>query len=258
LILQGWHLGPEHKWSETVKSFARLFEEPTYQTVLDGRPLVYMLYIPKTIELFGGVGPTKQALDALRDAARETGSKNPYLVAQVFDVNEGCQYVESLGFDATGAYTNFGYGAQQVYPTSVAVSPQTSGGVDREYPYEALVQVNRDFWNMCRQAGLEVVPTVNAGWDWRPRLADKPTADRYKKYSGHWFDQPTPAQLADHLNGALVWVGRHRTAARAQSILVYAWNESDEGGWLVPTLSEGTARLDAVRKVLVSGKELTE
>jgi len=27
----------------------------------------------------------------------------------------------------------------------------------------------------------------------------------------------------------------------ANAILIYAWNELDEGGWLVPTLSEGDA-----------------
>jgi len=38
-------------------------------------------------------------------------------------------------------------------------------------------------------------------------------------------------------------------------VLIYAWNEFDEGGWLVPALppphGEGTARIDALRKVLV-------
>ncbi len=29
-----------------------------------------------------------------------------------------------------------------------------------------------------------------------------------------------------------------------------AWNEFDEGGWLCPSLSEGSARLDALRAVL--------
>jgi len=37
-------------------------------------------------------------------------------------------------------------------------------------------------------------------------------------------------------------------------VLIYAWNELDEGGWLMPALpppqGEGTARIDALRKVL--------
>jgi len=33
-------------------------------------------------------------------------------------------------------------------------------------------------------------------------------------------------------------------------MLFYAWNEVDEGGWLVPDRSRGTARLDAIRRVV--------
>ncbi len=33
-------------------------------------------------------------------------------------------------------------------------------------------------------------------------------------------------------------------------MLIYAWDEFSEGGWICPTLSEGTARLDAIRGVL--------
>jgi hypothetical protein len=40
------------------------------------------------------------------------------------------------------------------------------------------------------------------------------------------------------------------SAGRANTVLIYAWNETDEGGWLHPTLAEGTARLDAIKKVL--------
>jgi hypothetical protein len=49
---------------------------------------------------------------------------------------------------------------------------------------------------------------------------------------------------------AIDWTTSNQESAKAQTILIYAWNESDEGGWLVPTLSEGNARLDAIRSVL--------
>ncbi len=37
--------------------------------------------------------------------------------------------------------------------------------------------------------------------------------------------------------------------------LIYAWNENDEGGWLTPTLYDGNARLEAVRRVLKAEHE---
>ena len=48
----------------------------------------------------------------------------------------------------------------------------------------------------------------------------------------------------------MTWVRSNREVAEAQTIMIYAWNESDEGGWLVPTKTEGTARLDAIREAL--------
>jgi hypothetical protein len=69
----------------------------------------------------------------------------------------------------------------------------------------------------------------------------------YKEWDGSSY---TDKELRDHVRGALDWVTKHREAARAQTIIAYAWNESDEGGWLVPTHREGTARLDAIRDAL--------
>lgn len=46
---------------------------------------------------------------------------------------------------------------------------------------------------------------------------------------------------------------KHPGKNGTELVLIYAWNELDEGGWLVPTLpppdGEGTARIDALRKV---------
>jgi len=48
----------------------------------------------------------------------------------------------------------------------------------------------------------------------------------------------------------LDWLVAYPEAAEPNAVLIYAWNEFDEGGWLAPTLGDGTARLDAIAKVL--------
>jgi hypothetical protein len=52
------------------------------------------------------------------------------------------------------------------------------------------------------------------------------------------------------LQAALDWIKANPKSAEAKAVLIYAWNEFDEGGWLAPTLTEGTARLDTMRSVL--------
>jgi len=33
-------------------------------------------------------------------------------------------------------------------------------------------------------------------------------------------------------------------------VIIYAWNEFDEGGWLCPTLTEGDSRVQALGRIL--------
>jgi hypothetical protein len=65
-----------------------------------------------------------------------------------------------------------------------------------------------------------------------------------------FFEAKESARGRSNLSSALQLNRDNPTAAEANVVNIYAWNESDAGGWLVPTLSEGMARLDALRKIL--------
>jgi len=62
------------------------------------------------------------------------------------------------------------------------------------------------------------------GWDGRPR-----------NYAGAWYEPAKPAEVADAVKCALDWNRANPNTARAGTVLIYAWNEYDEGGWLCPT-----------------------
>jgi hypothetical protein len=233
LMAQGYW-GPKDGFPRAVDAYVRLFREPNYQKVLDGRPLLYVFYVEKMPGYFGSEAAVKQALDLLRSKSVEAGLRPPYIAAQVFHAPLGARYVDSMGFDAISAYA----------------SAPAQG--TQEYPYQVLAKGTRDFWESCKATGKKVIPIVSAGWDNRPRRAD---AKRFEKVygsppSGPWFAEPTPQELADSLRSAIQWMEENPTTAEANAVIIYAWNESDEGGWLVPTLHEGTARLDAIREAL--------
>jgi len=91
------------------------------------------------------------------------------------------------------------------------------------------------------------------GWDRRPRVERPVPWEKWQKPGvgvEKFYRAPTPRELATHVRKAVHWLGANRSHAKAQIALIYAWNENDEGGWLVPTISEGTARIDAVGKAL--------
>ncbi|UCH33825.1 MAG: glycoside hydrolase family 99-like domain-containing protein [Armatimonadota bacterium] len=234
LMAQGYW-GPKDDFPQAIDAYVRLFREPNYQTVLEGRPLVYIFYVEKMPTYFGSEAAVREALDQLRRKSVAAGLKPPYIAAQVFNARVGAEYVDTMGFDAISAYASadFSHGTQ-------------------EYPYRALADANRAFWESCKATGKRVIPIVSAGWDNRPRRRDpKRYQEIYKSPPrGPWYTQPTPVELADNLRAAVEWNRQNPDCADANAVIIYAWNESDEGGWLVPTKAEGNARLEAIKKVL--------
>jgi hypothetical protein len=230
LLLQGGgHMGPKEEWSKTASTFVDMFRQPTYQRVLGGRPVLFVFSCENIERHFGTEKAARMAFDYLRELSKASGAGSPYIVAQVFSADAGARCVDAYGFDAISAYSAPG------------------GGEHREYPYAALAEANRGYWDRFKATGKAVIPTVNAGWDGRPRLVDPASSRNYK---GPWYAEPTPLELAGSLRAALQWNADNPKAAETNAVLIYAWNESDEGGWLVPTKSEGAARLKAIAGVM--------
>lgn len=232
---QGWW-GPVDEYGRAAERLAEYLADPAYQKVEGDRPLLYVYYTENLAKHFGGDEQARAALDLIRSKAVDEGLGPPLIVAQVWHAEEGARLVDSLGFDAISAY---------------AMVDLANWG-DQEYPYSNLVAGDRAFWDSCRATGKQVIPLVSAGWDNRPRWRDP---ERYEELyksrpRGPWYVQPTAAELAANLQSALDWMEANPEATEPRAVLMYAWNESDEGGWLVPTLDEGTARLDAIAEVL--------
>ncbi len=229
-------MADKEKLAAQIKRFIGYFKEPGYQTVLNGRPLVY-LFNPGGIEKGGRLEQTKAGFAALRQAALAAGIPDPYLVVQVFNPEDGKRFMESLAFDAVSAYATQGNGIKA--------------------PYADLAAYTETWWTSVKNTGVPIVPLLMSGWDRRPRVIHPvPWEKEQKPGAGveKYYEAPKPAELAAHVQNGLAWIKDHAAAAPAQALLIYAWNETDEGGWLVPTVSEGTARLDAIGGVLKKGK----
>lgn len=225
----GNHLTPLDKWPETVDWLVNCFTEPNYQKVLGNRPLVYFFSMENLGPYFGGDVKFRRALHYLRRKTQEAGLGEPYYAAMTFWPATGVEYLDKYRMDAISAYVN-------------------PGGADgKEQPYSLLAGLNRWYWNEVAKTGRAFIPTVNAGWDYRP-LINEYNPDRNK--DADWFVLPTREELRDHLQAAVDFVEANPTVCEARAIIIYAWNECAEGGWLLPTEDEGTLKLDAIRDVL--------
>ncbi len=230
----------EHNWNFQVEEAVTQMQEPSYQTVLDGRPLVYFFLWGQDVgKIWGSWDAMRQKLDGFRQYAQERGLKNPYIVAMVFSAEEGGRAVTELGVDAVTSYSG-GF-----IPGSYDNTADYT-----YYDYDAQAQADRDLWESFRAAGLKVVPVASMGWDPRPHRDD------IFGYGGYTFgpvvERAAPEQLAAHVLEAVEWMWTYPDAAEPQTVIVYAWNELSEGGWLVPTLEEGDARLRAVGEALLN------
>ena len=208
--------------------FVELMRGDTYLKVAGNRPLVYLGFIED-----GSRAELRKVLEEFRKSAMEAGVGNPYLAIMDFSPVRGKQIADDLGADAISCY-----------------APH---GDDKGAPYSTLAAFAERFWESSRETGAQVIPTAMAGWDRRPRVVHPVFWEKYQRPGAgieKYYQMAKPGELATHLQHAVDWTTGHAKAAVANAILIYAWNENDEGGWLTPTLPEGDARLRAIGRVL--------
>lgn len=217
------------RWPQALAEYVAMFREPNYQKVLGNRPLLYYFMSEVTVAHFGTAARAREALTELREACVRAGLGPAYIVGLSFWPDKGAEAVAECGFDAMGSYTNPG------------------GAEGKELPYSDLVGLNHWFWNECKATGKPFVPTVSSGWDYRPLM--RPEFPE-RAPNGNWYRRPTPDELGTHVAGALEWVAREKATCPANTLLIYAWNEFAEGGWICPTLAERDAHLRSIGRAI--------
>lgn len=226
LILHNNLKVPDNMWTHERERALSLLRELGYHTVTGGRPLVYLFAVnlddPKMAE----------RVSEFKRLASEQGPE-PYLVYMGWNPAADRIRTAPLGFDAVSGY-------------AVASSDPT---------FAQLVHRAENAWQSAATAGVPYVPLVTTGWDKEPRKINPVSWELDATYHKQdvFPSVATPGEIATHLTRAIDFVRANANICQAQTIVVYGWNEHDEGGWLCPTwTAQGpdASRLDAIRKVL--------
>lgn len=216
---------PDDQWPDERDRAVALLKEPGYQTVLTDRPLVYA---------FTGKDFPFERFTEFLSAARNEGL-NPYCVYMGWNPVSDFRKVNPKRFDAVSAYAMAG---SQARFADLAKAVETG------------------YWQAAAKSRVPYIPLVTTGWDKNPRK-DNPVS--WEKGQGYhqqkiFPSRALPAEIAEHLADALAFVLQHPDLCEAQAVILYAWNEYDEGGWIAPTLrgdgAADTSRLGAIREVL--------
>ncbi len=192
------------------KAYARqeleaLLKEPYYMTVLEGRPLMY----------YFGTGKNSAAIAEdivyYRELCRQKGIPAPFAVFMGGPI-EG----RKAGADALSRYAVSGSHGES---------------------FASLTKKAEEIWEMQKNSGLQSVPPVTTGWHNGTRWENpvswcKPGAES-------WVEYALPEEIEAHLKDSLRYLKKEENKAStlANTLIIYAWNEHDEGGWICPTLA---------------------
>ncbi len=201
-----------------------MMTQPGYMTVLEGRPLYFVL--DAAAAQLSGLPPggVAAAIALVRSSVQAAGGQNPYVVwlsgASLAEYSN-IAAAKAAGADAAGAY---------------AVS-NLNGATQ---PYSSLTATTAADWQSRVASGFPMVPTAMTGWDQRPLIASPQPF--YPITPGltlqDYYDTAANAALANHVVALVETINANPSACPAQVGLVYAWNELAEGGWLMPTYTE--------------------
>lgn len=228
-------LGGATVFASAFSTLVAYMQQSNYQTVLSGRPLLYIFVDqnPPSGSGWGSWSAFQTSLNAFRTACTTAGLGNPYIVMMGSNST-----VALANADACGGY--------------ISVPVTAIGGA----PYSAQITEDAAVWAAAAVAGIPFVPTVQCGWDTRPRSQNRTPLSAGIPWIGsnNYLSPGTPTQIASDFQAAITFVGNNPTLCPAKLILAYSWTECDEGGSaLVPEWTSSgpnAAILNAVGAVL--------
>jgi len=124
----------------------------------------------------------------------------------------------------------------------------TSGYADgsEEHSFQELIDRAKPRWKGTEEQPY--IPVINSGWDKRPWEGPKGLNNQP---AGWYFPDSSPELFKNFLTDAIQWMDNNPTKTpKERIVLIYAWNELGEGGYLVPTKGDPDASyLKIVKKV---------
>lgn len=188
------------------KELLSLLKDECYMTVLGGRPLMYYFGTSENLSAIG------EDIEYYRQVCKYLGIPEPYAV--VMNRSAG-DHLKVFG-DAVSKY-----------------APATTGGV----PFKDLLQLTYESWETWRKTGAQIVPTMSAGWHNGTRFENQVSWGAVKE--DDWVEYATPDEIQEEIEYTIQYLQQDgvREMSMANTALIYAWNEHDEGGWLCPTIA---------------------
>ncbi len=212
------------------------FSQPNYWRVAGGLYLSIFEPVRMVAEL-GGPAATRAIFAAIDRRLDQAGLPPIHWNGMSWSPTHLPALTEA-GFASVGSYN---------------IASAGQAGDDGTEPYEAVMAAHLTRWAQMSSGTLPYVPVATMGWDASPRCrADVPWPFPQIDGRHHYPYVPvvvgnTPERFEQLLRDAAAHVDQ--APIRPPAVLLYAWNEWTEGGYLLPERHTGTAYLEAVKAV---------
>ena len=229
---ESFTMGP-NDWDLCTDKWVQLFQEKGYQKV-DGRPIIVFNRHDLLLKKWGSVDNLKNAFKVLNDKAIAAGLKEPLIgIVALPGPQNGWNNLIQMKAAGYNFFTGYNYG-----------NDISAAGTSLEQPYAQLPLASNNIWELFGVKNvLPYVPAVTTGWDMRPWETGVPKA--------YYYTGRSAGNISEFVLDALSWVKQNPDKTFSQPyIVLYAWNENGEGGYLTPTKSEGDIVLKALKAVI--------
>lgn len=175
------------------------FANENYQKIGD-RPIIYLFNINKDL------------LSIVKYIKKNSKNYKPYFIGMVWDREQAKNMNDLFKLDALTQYCTPG---------------------KNNMSYSEISKLEESLWNEYLNIN-SIVPWITTGWDKRPRYESPVSWEKCDNFDIQYVQYPTLEELKQHLNNAYLFQNK----CKNELILIYAWNEFDEGGFIEPTFKE--------------------
>lgn len=180
---------------------------------------------------FGSQDKARQAFQDMRRITRERTGREITLIILSTQLALAKEAAARYGIDMVSAYTAAAPGKDAV-----------------EIPFNACMRHAETMWDEARRNAIPYAPNITLGWDNRPRTPVG--VDETIKGQGPWCASASPKELQEYFRNAEASLARQSPPPPLKSIVVYAWNEFSEGGWMAPNQGESGQKMLALRQAI--------
>ena len=217
-------------WHANVDQWVTYFQQTNYLK-WGTRPVLFVIWDAADVATyFGGSNANvTTSFNYLRSQSIAAGAGDPYIVAMGDPYGGGLTSSAVLPLIAGNAISNY---VPNIFNTAL---PNSAAD---------LYALTSNFWAANVATGNKTVPNAILGWDARPRVQLPPFGSGRVPWIGNdqHYVPGTNAEIAAHLQSCITFIGANQPACDNKLMLVYAWNEFDEGGSAAcPTLGDPPA-----------------